>query len=138
MPERRATTGRRASDRAQFSPDWIRYQNRILRMIKLVLVVLALAGISIIASILTYISQKNEERDRDQFRAQLLNITKQVQAQTDQINDCLVPKGSCAKLGREARARSATAITYCALNLPQMATKEEVNACVLDILEAKQ
>ena len=116
---RNGKSGRRSSDLNSA---------RIRRIGTLVTVVLVLAGMAVLASLSAYVDDKNDDRRAEAVREQLLDIAKNIQS-------CTTPEGECTKRGAEGGTNLASAITYCTLNLPKEASREQVKDCIVNELK---
>ncbi len=112
---RNGSSGRRATDLNSA---------RIRRISKLLIVVLALAGMAVLASLAAYADDKADDQRAEEVRERLLEIT-------NDIKSCTTPEGECSKRGAESGVNLSSAITYCTLNLPPSAQRDAVKECII-------
>lgn len=64
-------------------------------------------------------------------------LLKDIEVIAEQIKSCTTPEGACTKRGETQTGNAAAAITFCTLNLPPMAKRDEVTDCIIQELEPK-
>jgi hypothetical protein len=95
--------------------------------------VILLVGVAIVPVVqLRDVTHKLQQETTDR-----VTLAKQNQVILKEIKSCTTPQGACARRGTDNSKNISVAITYCTLNLPAKATRDQVTRCILKELETK-